>query len=76
MPPSQKGKQGTKGSKQIVEENIATLSFYRNMIIGSTVIYFSLMAVHSDGYSFSEVVRDLILHVLIWVLYVQRDFTA
>lgn len=31
----QKGKQGTKGQKQIVEENTATLNFYRNMILGS-----------------------------------------
>lgn len=31
----QKGKQGTKGAKQIVEENTATLSFYRNMALGS-----------------------------------------
>ncbi|XP_055920424.1 transmembrane protein 208 [Eupeodes corollae] len=31
-----KGKQGTKGAKQIVEENTATLSFYRNMALGST----------------------------------------
>ncbi|XP_054738370.1 transmembrane protein 208 [Anastrepha obliqua] len=36
MAPSQKGKQGTKGAKQIVEENKATLKFYRNMAIGST----------------------------------------
>ncbi|XP_036331713.1 transmembrane protein 208 [Rhagoletis pomonella] len=34
MAPSQKGKQGTKGAKQIVEENKATLKFYRNMAIG------------------------------------------
>ncbi|XP_062544981.1 transmembrane protein 208 [Armigeres subalbatus] len=33
-----KGKQATKGSKQIVEENIATLKFYRNMACGATAI--------------------------------------
>lgn len=32
--PQQKGKQGTKGAKQIVEENKTTLAFYRNMAIG------------------------------------------
>ncbi|XP_011190903.1 transmembrane protein 208 [Zeugodacus cucurbitae] len=36
MAPQPKGKQGTKGAKQIVEENKATLNFYRNMAIGST----------------------------------------
>lgn len=34
MAPTQKGKQGTKGAKQIVEENKTTLAFYRNMAIG------------------------------------------
>ncbi|OXA63874.1 transmembrane protein 208 [Folsomia candida] len=29
-----KGKEGTKGAKQIVEENKSTLSFYRNMFLG------------------------------------------
>lgn len=36
----QKGKQGTKGSKQIVEENAQTLKFYQYMAAGSTTIYF------------------------------------
>lgn len=31
-----KGKQATKGNKQIIEENQATLRFYRNMSCGST----------------------------------------
>ncbi|XP_013098100.1 transmembrane protein 208 [Stomoxys calcitrans] len=34
MAPQQKGKQGTKGAKQIVEENKSTLVFYRNMAFG------------------------------------------
>ncbi|KAH8233721.1 hypothetical protein KR026_011771 [Drosophila bipectinata] len=34
LQPPQKGKQGTKGAKQIVEENKTTLAFYRNMAIG------------------------------------------
>ncbi|ALC41313.1 CG8320 [Drosophila busckii] len=37
MAPQQKGKQGTKGAKQIVEENKTTLAFYRNMSIGCAV---------------------------------------
>lgn len=34
-----KGKVGTKGAKQIVEENIATLKFYRNMSLGACSIF-------------------------------------
>lgn len=36
------GKQGTKGAKQIVEENKATLKFYLYMIMGCAVAYFLL----------------------------------
>nr|SVE77354.1 EOG090X0IGL [Daphnia lumholtzi]SVE77977.1 EOG090X0IGL [Daphnia lumholtzi]SVE78606.1 EOG090X0IGL [Daphnia lumholtzi] len=32
-------KQATKGQKQIVEENVATLSFYRNMSVAAVAIY-------------------------------------
>jgi len=39
MAPQAKGKQGTKGAKQIVEENLATLKFYRNMAAGGSTIY-------------------------------------
>lgn len=35
----------TKGAKQIVEENISTLNFYRNMIFGALGIYFILVLV-------------------------------
>ncbi|XP_050431896.1 transmembrane protein 208 [Adelges cooleyi] len=35
----QKGKTGTRGQKQILEENSATLKFYRNMIIAVSAIY-------------------------------------
>lgn len=34
-----KGKVGTKGSKQIVEENVATLKFYRTMSLGACAIF-------------------------------------
>uniref|UniRef100_U5EXR3 Transmembrane protein 208 n=1 Tax=Corethrella appendiculata TaxID=1370023 RepID=U5EXR3_9DIPT len=40
MAPPQKGKQLTKGAKQIVEENEGTLKFYRNLALGSSIIYF------------------------------------
>ncbi|XP_052061696.1 transmembrane protein 208-like [Mytilus californianus] len=40
MPP--KGKQGTKGLKQIEEENASTLKFYLYIILGVNVTYFIL----------------------------------
>jgi len=52
----QKGKQATKGAKQIVEENAATLSFYRNMMFGSYALYFTLGKLLGDGFDFSHIV--------------------
>lgn len=43
-----KGKQGTKGAKQIVEENVATLKFYRNMSFGATAAFVLVTLVFSD----------------------------
>ncbi|XP_076449396.1 transmembrane protein 208-like [Babylonia areolata] len=40
MPP--KGKQGTRGQKQIVEENKSTLVFYRNILLAVNVLYFTV----------------------------------
>ncbi|XP_076245239.1 transmembrane protein 208 [Calliopsis andreniformis] len=45
---TKKTKVGTKGAKQIVEENKTTLSFYRNMIIGALGIYFTVMMLLFD----------------------------
>lgn len=39
------GKQGTKGSKQIVDENKTTLQFYIKMIAGGGILYFILQIV-------------------------------
>lgn len=38
-----KGKVGTKGAKQIVEENVGTLKFYRNMSLGACVIFLAVV---------------------------------
>jgi len=46
-----KGKEGTKGAKQIVEENATTLMFYRNMIFGSLATYVALMLILSSGFT-------------------------
>ncbi|KAI4473606.1 hypothetical protein M0802_016031 [Mischocyttarus mexicanus] len=42
---TKKSKVATKSGKQIVEENISTLSFYRNMIFGALGIYFIFMII-------------------------------
>ncbi|KAL2718333.1 transmembrane protein 208 [Vespula squamosa] len=42
---TKKSKVATKGAKQIVEENVSTLNFYRNMIFGALGIYFIFMLV-------------------------------
>ncbi|XP_030387664.1 transmembrane protein 208 [Scaptodrosophila lebanonensis] len=42
MAPPQKGKQGTKGAKQIVEENKTALAFYRNMAVCCAAFAFVL----------------------------------
>lgn len=34
-----KGKVGTKGGKQIIEENVSTLKFYRNMSLGACAVF-------------------------------------
>lgn len=45
----QKGKVGTKGQKQIMEENAGTLNFYRVMILGSNALFLIL-----NGFVYSE----------------------
>ena len=49
LPQPQKGKVGTKGQKQIMEENAQTLNFYRIMILGSNGLFLIL-----NGFIFSE----------------------
>jgi len=52
----QKGKQGTKGQKQIVEENTATLNFYRNMVFIANGIYLTVTCIMSDTYNMQMIV--------------------
>ncbi|KAL3275501.1 hypothetical protein HHI36_020261 [Cryptolaemus montrouzieri] len=47
----QKGKQGTKGAKQIVEENISTLNFYRNMAIGANAFSLIILVFYNSSIS-------------------------
>ncbi|XP_072930559.1 transmembrane protein 208 [Epargyreus clarus] len=39
MPPPHKGKVPTKGAKQILTENVATVNFYRNMSLGAGLFF-------------------------------------
>ncbi|XP_023709151.1 transmembrane protein 208 isoform X2 [Cryptotermes secundus] len=55
----QKGKQATKGQKQIVEENAATLSFYRNMVFIANGIYLTVTCVTSDTFSVQMIILFL-----------------
>jgi len=45
-----KGKVGTRGSAQIVQENDETLAFYRNMILGANGLFFVTMTVLGRNY--------------------------
>ncbi|XP_028142810.1 transmembrane protein 208 [Diabrotica virgifera virgifera] len=51
MAPPQKGKQGTKGAKQIVEENVATLKFYKYMAIISNAVSLIVLYLLDSGIS-------------------------
>nr|CAD7604660.1 unnamed protein product [Timema genevievae] len=57
----QKGKQGTKGQKQILDENIATLNFYRNMVFIANGIYLIVMCVISDSFSWQTIVSNQVM---------------
>ncbi|KAF2901219.1 hypothetical protein ILUMI_04963 [Ignelater luminosus] len=48
MAPPQKGKQGTKGAKQIVEENVSTLNYYRNMAIGANALSLIILVFYNS----------------------------
>ena len=54
----QKGKVGTKGQKQIMEENTQTLNFYRIMILGSNGLFLIL-----NGFVFSEFATSEIVSI-------------
>lgn len=60
-PQPQKGKIGTKGQKQIVEENEATLKFYRYMIGAVSAVYIVLNLIFGDVLSLTSIVRIIIL---------------
>ncbi|KAG8263333.1 hypothetical protein J6590_035171 [Homalodisca vitripennis] len=57
----QKGKQGTKGQKQIVEENAETLKFYWRMALIANAVYYSLaLTVLSDCFTWINILMLVI----------------
>ena len=61
-----KGKEGTRGAKQIAKENMETVTFYRNMILGANGIYFTGMTLLGASYYTTEIVCFL-LSALIYI---------
>uniref|UniRef100_T1DF96 Transmembrane protein 208 n=1 Tax=Psorophora albipes TaxID=869069 RepID=T1DF96_9DIPT len=60
MSTNKPGKQATKGNKQIVEENVATLKFYRNMACGSTVANLIVNCIFFEPFAALQVVMSLL----------------
>ncbi|CAB4055590.1 unnamed protein product [Lepeophtheirus salmonis] len=64
-----KGKEGTRGAKQIVKENAETIQFYRNIILGSNGIYFLAMTLLGASYGYTEILMFLCSAILYSVGY-------
>lgn len=67
MAPPPKGKPPTKGAKQILMENIATVNFYRNMALGASAFYGIIAALL---YYENLTVWILFLNLFVMVIYV------
>ena len=59
-----KGKEGTRGAKQIAKENMETVAFYRNMILGANGIYFTGMTLLGANYYTTEIICFLLCAVI------------
>ncbi|XP_055643064.1 transmembrane protein 208 [Toxorhynchites rutilus septentrionalis] len=55
-----KMKQSTKGNKQIIEENIATLKFYRNMSCGSTIFHILVVFIFFEPFSGLQMIMTIL----------------
>jgi len=60
------GKVGTRGAQQIAKENVETITFYRNMILGANGIYFLIMTILGATYQSTEISMFLLV-LLIYV---------
>ncbi|KAJ8737017.1 hypothetical protein PYW07_000288 [Mythimna separata] len=66
MAPPPKGKAPTKGAKQILMENVSTISFYRIMALGATAVY----GVISVGFFWDNLTTGIIfLNILVLSIY-------
>merc|ERR1712029_572066 len=61
-----KGKTGTRGAQQIARENVETITFYRNMILGANGIYFLGVTILGAQYF----TLDIVMFLLCLALYV------
>jgi hypothetical protein len=59
-----KGKELTRGSKQIAKENAETVHFYRNMILGANGAYLLLTALMGANYGTTEAVCFLLSFII------------
>ena len=62
-----KGKTGTRGNAQIAKENVETIQFYRNMILGSNGIYFVVMTLLGAQYRWMP---EIAMFVISFILYI------
>ena len=59
-----KGKEGTRGAKQIAKENMETVAFYRNMILGANGIYISGLTLLGASYHATEIICFLFCAII------------
>merc|ERR1739844_577575 len=59
-----KGKAGTRGQQQIARENVETITFYRNMILGSNGIFFLMMTILGANYFKTEIVMFFVAFIV------------
>nr|XP_022917441.1 transmembrane protein 208 [Onthophagus taurus] len=58
-----KGKQGTKGSKQIIEENVSTLNFYRNMAIFANATSLIILVFYNSSISIALYLFSCLIYI-------------
>jgi len=61
-----KGKEGTRGTTLIAKENVETLTFYRNMILGANGIYFTIMTLLGRNY-FTFEITMFVLSAVVYI---------
>merc|ERR1711994_671569 len=62
-----KGKAGTRGQQQIARENVETITFYRNMILGSNGIFFLMMTILGANYFKTEIVMFFVAFIIVYI---------